>query len=404
MLLGEPVHDRVAAVGQHDEQHAAAVVRRAPQRLDPVERRAVADDRDDRAARARPSARRSRPAGANPSPPIAALRKPERGPGRAAAGAGRGGSTASPRRRRCRPASRSASAAMTCAARSGSPSAGRRAAAPAGARRRRASPDRAGSRSARAAHTGGGPGDHRELHRAVVGVLDVVGDQRDRRAGVDERALLVGVLAEHRRADREHDVVAGQRLAQPGPAGGQVAGEQRVVLREAGAGGERLLPHRRRQPLGQRDQRGPGRRVVRVGADHQRGRARPRQQVGQLVERRGVRRGARGAARRARRSRRRRRARPSRRWARSPARARAPSFASCQARATAPGTSWARAGWLHPHRVLAGQPGQVPGEERPVERGGGGPAGRRSPPAGRGWSAPSPARPPRCPARRWCAG
>ena len=46
-LLGEPVHDRVAAVREDHEQRAGAVLRRAPERLDRVERRAVADDRDD---------------------------------------------------------------------------------------------------------------------------------------------------------------------------------------------------------------------------------------------------------------------------------------------------------------------------------------------------------------------
>ena len=47
--LGEPVHDRVAAVAQDDEQHAGLVGGRAPQRLDLVERRAVADHGQHRA-------------------------------------------------------------------------------------------------------------------------------------------------------------------------------------------------------------------------------------------------------------------------------------------------------------------------------------------------------------------
>ena len=51
--LGEPVHDRVAAVAQDDEQHAGAVRGRAPQRLDLVQRRAVADDGQHRAVGAR---------------------------------------------------------------------------------------------------------------------------------------------------------------------------------------------------------------------------------------------------------------------------------------------------------------------------------------------------------------
>ena len=52
-VLGEAVHDRVAAVAQDDEQHADAVRGRAPQRLDLVERGAVADDRDHGAIRQR---------------------------------------------------------------------------------------------------------------------------------------------------------------------------------------------------------------------------------------------------------------------------------------------------------------------------------------------------------------
>ncbi len=47
VALREAVHDRVAAVREDDEQDTDAVVGRAPERLDPVQRRAVADDRDD---------------------------------------------------------------------------------------------------------------------------------------------------------------------------------------------------------------------------------------------------------------------------------------------------------------------------------------------------------------------
>ena len=61
-------------------------------------------------------------------------------------------------------------------------------------------------------------------------------------------------------------------MRRPAPAAGrsrsgrQVPGEPRVVLREAGPGTERLLPDRAAEPLGQVDQRVPGRRVVRPGA------------------------------------------------------------------------------------------------------------------------------------------
>ena len=213
---------------------------------------------------------------------------------------------------------------------------------------------------------GGGAGDDRQLHRAVVGVLGVVGDQRDRRAGVDERALLVGVLAEHRGADGHHDVVAGQRLAQPRPAGGQVPGEQRVVLREAGARGERLLPDRGAQALGQRDQGGPGGGVVGVGADDQRRCVGAGQQVGQRVERGRV--GVRPAVQLRRGGERRvvgglgpvvaghdHQRRPA-------AVVRLVPGPGDRARhVLRPGRL------VHPHRVVAGQPGEVARQERPVD-------------------------------------
>ena len=55
-----------------------------------------------------------------------------------------------------------------------------------------------------------------------------------------------------------------ERLAQARAARGQVAGEQRMVLREAGRAAERLLEDRAAEALGQRDQRRPAR--VGVGA------------------------------------------------------------------------------------------------------------------------------------------
>ena len=51
--LGEAVHDRVPTVREDHVEHAGLVLRRAPERLDPVERRAVSDDRDDRPVRQR---------------------------------------------------------------------------------------------------------------------------------------------------------------------------------------------------------------------------------------------------------------------------------------------------------------------------------------------------------------
>ena len=363
VLLGEPVHDRVAAVGQHDEQHAAAVVRGAPQRLDAVERRPVADDRHDRAARVgHPHADRGRQAEAEPA--HRGAEEPERGPGReqpVQVGAARrrllddDGLGREPLRQR----GHHVRGPQRLAARRG----------PAGGtgrlgRRGRRGPGGQALREG-GAH-GGGAGDDRELHRAVVGVLEVVGDQRDRRAGVDERALLVGVLAEHRGADGQHDVVAGQRLAQPRPAGGQVPGEQRVVLREAGARGERLLPDRGAQALGQRDQRGPGGGVVGVGADDQRRRVGAGQQVGQRVERGRV--GVRPAVQLRRGGERRVVGRlgpvvAGHDHQRRPAAVvrLVPGPGDRARHVLRPGRL------VHPHRVVAGQPGEVARQERPVD-------------------------------------
>ena len=78
------------------------------------------------------------------------------------------------------------------------------------------------------------------------------------------------MLAEHR--------------AQPRAAGGEVAGEERMVLREARAGAEGLGPHRARQVLGQRHEGRPALGGVGAGADHERGRLRLLEQRGELVD------------------------------------------------------------------------------------------------------------------------
>ena len=60
VALGEPVHDRVAAVDEHDEQHAGAVAGRAPQRGGSGTARSRRRRRSAPAGPAAPSARRSR--------------------------------------------------------------------------------------------------------------------------------------------------------------------------------------------------------------------------------------------------------------------------------------------------------------------------------------------------------
>ena len=62
----------------------------------------------------------------------------------------------------------------------------------------------------------------------------ILADHHDRRPGLDERPRREGVLAERGRPDRQDEVVRRERLAEVRPVGGQVAGEERVILRESG--------------------------------------------------------------------------------------------------------------------------------------------------------------------------
>ena len=181
---------------------------------------------------------------------------------------------------------------------------------PAAARRRRAGRARRPGRcrggcaaaagrqaSASAAQTGGRRGHDGELDRAVVGVLDIVGDQHHAscpgRPAAPARRGTGGTPARRPRARRRGRASALPQAAAPG---GQVPREQRVVLREAGPGGERLLPDRAPEPLGQLDQGGPGAGVVGVGARRPARARGPRRAGGQLVDRRRV--GGRAAAQR----------------------------------------------------------------------------------------------------------
>ena len=118
-----------------------------------------------------------------------------------------------------------------------------------------------------------------------------------------------------------------------------------MVLREPRTCAERLLEHRRDEPLRERDERVPRLGVVRAGADDDRGRDGVGEERGELVDRRGIR-----AAERT--------TRPAAASSRSSSTGAAQSSigtitsagplrvaASCHARSTAPGTSCARTGW-----------------------------------------------------------
>ena len=122
----------------------------------------------------------------------------------------------------------------------------------------------------------------REVGRAAVRLLGVVGDHGDARAGTDERTRLEQVEAKRAGADGDDEVVGVERLAQAPAAVVQVAGEQPMVLRESGAGAERLLEDGAAEALGERDRRGPAGGVVGPGAGDERGRGRRVDQVGEL--------------------------------------------------------------------------------------------------------------------------
>ncbi len=158
---------------------------------------------------------------------------------------------------------RSASAARTWPARSGPSGGGSRA-----VRRGVIGPGRAsdGVRERRADRVG--RAQHGELDGAAVRLLGILRDEHQTRRRLHQRAWVVRVLADRAGADDQHRVVGLERLAQAGAARGQVAGEQRVVLREAGLSAERLLEDRAVQALGEGDQCVP---ALRAGARDDRG-------------------------------------------------------------------------------------------------------------------------------------
>ena len=366
-LLGEPVHDRVAAVRQDHEQRAGVVVRRAPERLDRVQRRAVADDRDDGPIRPR-HAQADRGGQGEAEAAHGGAQRAERLARRQAH------EQLGPVRRRlldhrsrcagCARRSRRRRARRAAARRPPEARAGR-----AAARRGDGVPERAGSARASSAHTG--PGAASTARSALLRCTSAGSSLTiaTRRAGLDERPGDERVLPEHRRADGEHEVVRRQRLAQADAVGRQVAGEQRVILREPGARAERLLPDRAREPLGQRDERLPGLGIVGACPDHERRARSAGDELGELGDGAARRRrelARRGAARRARPARPHRRAQSSIGTITSAGPL--PVTASWHARAIAPGTSWARTGWSTQTGYSPASPRSLPARNGSVAR------------------------------------
>ena len=79
-----------------------------------------------------------------------------------------------------------------------------------------------------------------------------------------------------------------QRVVHEPALPGQVAGEQRVILREADRAAERLLPDRTAEPLRERDDGVPALSALADRADDERRRLRGGEQVGKLGHLRGV--------------------------------------------------------------------------------------------------------------------
>ena len=243
---------------------------------------------------------------------------------------------------------------------------------------------RAGSAARKLGADGPGRREQREVGGAAVHLGGIAADHRDDGARLDERARDERVLPEHGRADREHEVVGRERLAQADAVGRQVTGEERVILGEAGARAERLLPDRAAEPLGERDERLPGLGVVGAGPDDERRALGRRDQLGELRDDCGVGRArarARGAVPRARRPRRPRRAsRPS-------ARSRAPGRSPSPPRGRRGRSRRARPAGAPARRPRRDTRPRGPAACRPGTarwRGGGDPAGRRRRRAARG--------------------
>ena len=288
MLFCESVHDRVAAVREDHEQHAGAIVRSAPERLDPVEGRTVADDRDDRALGQR-HAQPGCSGESEPEPAHSGAQRPERlarreadqelGPVRWALleddcvarkplgecsedVPGAEWLTVGRRRGRCGTLERVGARAVPCGH----------------------GPRELGADCCRVR-------EDSQLGIAPVHLGRILADHGDPGSSVDERARVIAVLAKGRPADDQHEVVRLQRLAEANAIGGEVPGEQRMVLGKPGPGAEGLLPDRAPEPLDQRDECFPRLVVVGTGAGDDHGVRRSGDELGELRDGVAVRRG-----------------------------------------------------------------------------------------------------------------
>ena len=94
----------------------------------------------------------------------------------------------------------------------------------------------------------------------------VIADDAHTRAFLDEPSFGKGVLSKGWCSDDNDGVERGQCGAQAGAVGREVTGEERVVVRKAGSGAERLLENGTAEMLRERYERRPRGRIVHAGA------------------------------------------------------------------------------------------------------------------------------------------
>ena len=104
-------------------------------------------------------------------------------------------------------------------------------------------------------------------------LLGIGADHGDARLRLEVRPGLVHVQAQRAGAEDDDEVVRRERGTHPPSPPVQVAGPQRVILREPGAVAEGLLPDRAAESLRERDRAGPTLGTVATGANDDRRRA-----------------------------------------------------------------------------------------------------------------------------------
>jgi hypothetical protein len=109
--------------------------------------------------------------------------------------------------------------------------------------------------------------DDGEVGDAAMRLGRVVGDDHDSGMRSEQAPRLIGVLAERCGADDHNEVVGLERLAHAGGVGWEMTGEPLMILREASACSEWLLPDGAGNAIHQVRQCAPGGWIVCAGSD-----------------------------------------------------------------------------------------------------------------------------------------